>query len=60
LFSSLLTKSKSSLLSTSLIIIGIEVLFFLVLVAIIYIFYFFLGARVVLGLLMGVKWHCLI
>jgi hypothetical protein len=48
------------LLSISLIIIGVKVLFFLVLIAIVYIFCFFLGARVVLGLLMGAKWHCLI
>jgi hypothetical protein len=36
------------------------VLFFLVLVAIIYTFCFFLGARVVLGLFVGAKWHYLI
>jgi hypothetical protein len=38
-----------------LIIIGVEVPFFLVLVAIVRTFCFFLGAKVVLGLLAGAK-----
>jgi hypothetical protein len=43
------------LLSTSLIIISVEVPFFLVLVIIVYTFCLFLGARVVLGLLIRAK-----